>query len=331
MNTEQEKRLASLKEAIKEYERFRTLSEKEKEMLYSQCKNGTFMDLSYDWSFKHLMQDKDILLMLLNDILPEQVAAVEHLPNEVDRFFAGDKDATMDVLCKSADGTREFVVEIQKQSQSYYLDRMLYYGASMLHAQLGSGGDYDALVPVYVICLMDFSLWHSQDRLIYRYSLIEEDLHDRYGEHVPIPEKNRNAGDLIHIYLLELPRLKKKSMEGMNPLEGWLYLLKNLHKFAASPDGMDPRFGRVVDAARLMHLPEGEQLQYYRAMLSESEKKAYYGGGYQQGVMKGHDEGFAEGQQSGREDASIEIARRMREAGADAAYIKAMTGIAISD
>ncbi len=209
-----EKRLSSLKEAIKEYERFRTLSDKEKEMLYKQCENGTFMDLSYDWSFKHLMQDKDILLMLLNDILPE---------------------------------------------------------------------------------------------------------------------KKRNAGDLIHIYLLELLRLKKNSMAGLSPLEGWLYSLKNLHTFAASPEGMDPRFGRVVDAARLMHLPEGEQLQYYRAMLSESEKKAYYGGGYQQGVMKGHDEGFAEGQQSGREDASIEIARRMREAGADAAYIKAMTGIAISD
>ena len=49
-----------------------------------------------------------------------------------------------------------------------------------------------------------------------------------------------------------MPRLRKESMDGMNPLEGWLYLLRNLHNFADVPQGMDKRYARVVKAALSM-------------------------------------------------------------------------------
>lgn len=46
---------------------------------------------------------------LIGDVLEEdivQLEGVSHLPNEVDRFFAGDKDATMDVVAVTSDGRR---------------------------------------------------------------------------------------------------------------------------------------------------------------------------------------------------------------------------------
>ena len=50
---------------------------------------------------------------------------------------------------------------------------------------------------------------------------------------------------------------------------------------------MDQRFKPVLDAARMNSLPRKEQLQYFRAMLSEDIKQDYYLGGYEEGVEVG--------------------------------------------
>ena len=97
--------------------------------------------------------------------------------------------------------------------------RMLYYGASMLHRQLRPNQSYSALRPVYVICFMDFRLPHETDQLVYRYSLCEQESGERYG-------------DLLSIYLCELPRLKATSIEGLDPVRSWFYILENMRIFA---------------------------------------------------------------------------------------------------
>ena len=114
---------------VGEFEKYRSMTEEEKQLLAKQIMSGTYMDLRCDWAFKHVMQDKSILLMLLNDVLPEQVDEIETDPNEIDRFFEGDKDATMDVICHSKASGRRFIVEIQQQRTASVRDRMFFYGA----------------------------------------------------------------------------------------------------------------------------------------------------------------------------------------------------------
>ena len=319
MTTQQQKQYEHF---VREIEKTRDLSQKEKDFLARLISSGTFMDLRSDWAFKHLMQDTDILKMLLEDFLEEKISGVEHLPNEVDRFFEGDKDATMDVLCRD-EGGREFVVEIQQESLHTFTPRVFYYGASMIHSQLKRGNSYGKLRPVYVICFMDFIRPHRSDRPVYRYSMSEEST----GE--PL------AGSLLKIIMCELQRLKKSSMEGMTAQEGWLFLLKNLHTFARVPEAMDPRFSKVTEAARLHSLPDKERLQYLNTMLSEFEKQDLIDGAYDYGHAVGMEEGakkgVEEGMQKGIGQASAEIARRMKEAGAEPEYIKAMTGFDLSN
>ena len=78
-------------------------------------------------------------------------------------------------------------------------------------------------------------------------------------------------------------------------------------------------------------LPDKEKLQYYRYMLTNEEKQELYANGKTigriEGKMEGLKEGKAEGLKEGAEKTAMEVAHRMLEAGADAAYIKAMTGI----
>ena len=127
------------------------------------------------------------------------------------------------------------------------------------------------------------------------------------------------------------------TMAGLSPMEGWLFLLKNLHNFASEPEGMDPRFKKVTNLASFHYWPDKEQLQYIRAMISEEEKQDLLAGAYDQGVddgftkgeKKGREEGRAEGITEGCNARSEEIARKMQAAGLDAAFIKEMTGIEI--
>ena len=278
---------------VDEFEKCRGMSQEERDLLIRQIMSDTFMDLRCDWAFKHLLQDKEILKMLLNDVLPEKIDNVKLLPNEVDRFFSDDKNATMDVICHSHEpAEKTFIVEIQRKRQRSLRERMLYYGAASLTKQVKRGEPYRKLQPVYVVCFLDEQYQHSVPQLVYRYSMREETTNEAYS-------------DLLRIYFFELPRLQKKDMTGLSPMEGWLFLLRNLHKFAEIPEGMDKRFDPVVKAARMKDLPNPEQLQYFRAMISEDTKQDYYLGGYDAGMEAGFAEGMEKGIEKGMEEGMV--------------------------
>ena len=232
--------------------------------------------------------------MLLNEVLPEEIDEVELMPNEVDRFFADDKNATMDVICHSLKPLQKsFIVELQRKRQRSLRERMLYYGAASLTKQVKRGEPYRKLQPVYVICFLDEVYQDPVDQLVYSYSMREEKTNELYS-------------DILRIYFFELPRLQKENMKGLSPLEGWLFLLRNLHNFADTPEGMDKRFEPIVRAARMKDLPGKEQLQYFRAMISEDTKQDYYLGGYDAGMEAGYAEGMEKGMEKGMAKGKIE-------------------------
>ena len=206
---------------------------------------ATFMDLRSDWALKHILNNEEVLKMLIGDVLEENIAGLEgihHLSNEVDRFFAGDKNATMDVVAVTADG-RRIIVEIQQQRKATFPNRIHFYGASVLNAQLGKGEAYSKLRPVHVVCFTGYAMRHASEQLEYRYSMREKTNGEEFS-------------NLITIHLFELPRMKKVSMAGLSPMEGWLFLLKNLHTFASEPEGTDPRFKKVTNLASFHCWPE---------------------------------------------------------------------------
>ena len=235
------------------------------------------MDLRCDWAFKHVMKNTDILKMLLNDFLPEEIESVEPLPNEIDKMRPDDKNVIMDVLCHTVDGT-EFIVEMQRKKKTTFKNRMLYYGASMLNAQLKPREPYSALKPVYVICFMDFKMHHETDQLVYRYSLCEQDTGERYN-------------NLLSIYFCELPRLQASGIEGLDPVQSWFYILANMRIFAGKPEDMGKRYAAIVQEARMPGFPEEEELtKYFRNMITEEEsrRKSRRRSQYQAGIGQKH-------------------------------------------
>lgn len=270
---------------LNEYDKYRSLSKEEKEDLILQIASTTFIDLLCDWAFKHVFgHNKENLMLLLNDFLPEEIIDIEYEPNETDIFRGEDKQVIMDVICHTRD--RKFLVEMQKSGSNEFRNRMLYYGAASLVRQLGPGDGYEKMVPVYVICFMNFRLLHETDQLVYRYQVREQDSGELYG-----PQ--------LSVYLCELPRWVKPLEEAQNPIEEWFDILQNMRNFAQKPATVNKRYDSIFTACQQGRLKEKELEQYFRAMITEKEKKGiseFY-----------HDEGFREGM----ENKAIEVAKAM--------------------
>ncbi|MBQ4389239.1 MAG: Rpn family recombination-promoting nuclease/putative transposase [Bacteroidales bacterium] len=299
---------------VNEVERYRDLSEKEKEQLVLSILDHPYMDLRCDWAFKHVMENTDILKMLLNDFLPEEIDSVQLLPNEIDKMRPDDKNVIMDILCHSVDG-KEFIVEMQRRKRTSFKNRMLYYGASMLHSQLKPREPYSALKSVYVICFMDFKMQHETDQLVYRYALCEQNSGERYN-------------DLLSVYFCELPRLKATGIEGLDPVQSWFYILANMRIFAGKPEDMGKRYAAIAEEARMPGPPEEEELiKYFRNMITEEERldmgAAYYEDGFNDGLEKGK----AEGKEEGKAEAKTEMAKSMLKEGMDPSFISKVTGL----
>lgn len=287
-------------------EQYRDLSDEEKEKIAKSILSSKYMDLRCDWAFKYILQNKEILTMLLRDFISEDIERVEYLPNEIGRASESDKNIIMDVMCYAKSGQR-FIVEMQRQHKTSFKNRMLYYGASMLHAQLNRAAAYSTLMPVYVICFTNFKLKHEVDQLVYRYMLKERDTGELYN-------------NLLNICFCELPRLKAKKIDGLNDIESWFYILKNIHTFAGEPGDYGERYKPVMEAALMNPLPDVNKLQYFRAMVSEEERRdiaeACYGDGFDDGMAQGKAEGKSEGleqmakalAQMGMSDADIQKA-----------------------
>ena len=102
-----------------------------------------------------------------------------------------DRKSVFDVCCMTDSG-EEFIVEMQKERQTYFRDRALYYSTYPLREQ-GRKGDWNyRLTPVYMVGILDFTLDHPagngtgekgmEEKLIYRYSLRESETGEEMTE-----------------------------------------------------------------------------------------------------------------------------------------------------
>ena len=83
---------------------FRNLSEERKSEIVEKYMSSEFLDLKCDWAFKFVMSSPEILIILLNDFLPETVTEVVSVSTEPKRLGGTEKNVLMDVVALDADG-----------------------------------------------------------------------------------------------------------------------------------------------------------------------------------------------------------------------------------
>ena len=64
-------------------------------------------------------------------------------------------------------------------------------------------------------------------------------------------------------------------------------MLKNMRTFALNPKGVPERMRKVLEASRISGLPDKELQQYFRAMVTDTEREDIATANYQDGRMEG--------------------------------------------
>ena len=265
-----------------------------------------YLDLRVDWAFKYVFSKKEILLKLLNDILPPTITDLEYLPNEIPVMSEKDKRATLDVICDSPEG--KILVEMQRRHTADIDDRLAYYQATLVQRQVKRKSETYRVKHVYVLCVASYVRKHSpeppRNKMLFSYDYRENETHE-------LLENSKSS-----FYYLELSRMQEQDWEKLqkNP-DRWCYLFKNMSKFANERD--EPidlhGFEEVLEAARVDSLSL-EDMDNYQDMLTAVKNE----------IRSAHQYDIIQAEARGAAEEKRRITEALRAAGVDEGIISTL-------
>ena len=273
---------------------------------------GRYVDLTLDAGFKAVFADKgnkELLIGLLNVLLPPEARVgdiLEYLDRETGPDFLGGKSTRMDLVCRGEDG-RRFIVEMQREPETAFFERCVYYGSGVYRAGLPRGGRYgDRLHPVYVVGILNYSLPHDDeslwdsDNMVSCYRFIES----RTGELAP---------DTILCIFAELGRFGKSAAECADDRDALFWLFRHSGVMDSLPEEL--RHSRlaegITDACELAGFPADKKTLYEKDMITELDMVLRNDYARKEGEAIGEARGRAEGEARGKAEEQSAIARRM--------------------
>jgi predicted transposase/invertase (TIGR01784 family) len=268
-----------------------------------------FSDPRTDLAFKKLFGDiahKNILMSFLNAVLnrSEGEKIVDVTINDPHNLpdTAGSKFSIVDVRCTDQNN-HQYIVEMQVSTQKDYGVRAQYYSSYALSRQLVKGDDYERLVPVIFVGVLDFTLFKDDDA---------------YLSHHHIANAKTQHCSLHHLefHFIELSKFNKTEEELETVVDQWTYLLKNAAQLDEVPaqiktpelkDAFDLLEQGTWSKAELeKHERELDAIRVERSVLRTAREE-----GVEEGFEKGREEGREEGMEKGRLEEKLSTAQKM--------------------
>lgn len=283
-----------------------------------------------DFGFKKIFGEeasKELLIDFLNALIPQANKIIdlkfkntEHLGlREADRY------AIFDIYCEN-ESNEKFIVELQKAKQNYFKERTIYYSTFPIREQAEKGQWNYNLSAVFCIGILDFTFddYESEPEK-------SEVVHT-------IKLKNQNGktfyDKLTYIYV-EMPNFKKPEYNLSSRLDKWLFFIKNLEDFQSIPSIFsDEIFAKAFEKAELAKFGQEEMDQYesslkiYRDLYSVIDSAFIEGKteGRMEGIEEGRQEGLQMGRQEGLLESKRDMAKLLKDNGAQVDLIILSTG-----
>jgi predicted transposase/invertase (TIGR01784 family) len=270
-----------------------------------------FIDPLTDFGFKRIFANenhKDITISFINSILQLESPVIQIEFKNLEK--AGDtkemKKSVLDIFCKDTN-KREFIVELQRAEQTYFIDRSIFY-ISKTVTDMGVVGDWNyEIMPVYFIGILSFRL--------------SEQISNNYHHKFTLTEKNSGFEyKKMEIHFIELPKFKK-SLQETDESEEWFYFLRNLLK-TKREDFKKEKFTDALEIAKYSNL-EGKERAEYEADLKETRDRY--------SIEQTQILNLERAEKSGRNAEKCEIARGMLADGVPLETISKYTGLSRED
>ena len=284
---------------------------------------GKYLDPKADLTFKLIFEHEDLLISLLNALLPldegKQIEHLEYLPAELVPENPGKKNSVVDVRCHETGG-REFIVEMQLNWNNEFRQRVILNAAKAVVKQLEAGEKYKLIQPVYSLNLINDTGFDSDpDEFYHDYAIVD------------VAHTDRRIEGLRFIFI-ELPKFKPKSIAQRKMAVLWLRFLTEINtKTEEAPAELleNPDTAKALKILERSAYTEGQLIAYDRFWDAVYRERVFYDDGFNKGKIEGRDEGLAEGRAEGIKEANRENARRMKADGMPAELIAKYTGLTV--
>ena len=279
------------------------------------------MDPKADLTFKLIFEHEDLLISLLNALLPldegKQIEHLEYLPAELVPENPGKKDSVVDVRCHETGG-REFIVEMQLNWNNEFRHRVILNAAKAVVKQLKPGEEYKLIQPVYSLNLINDTGFESgPDEFYHDYAVVDVAHNDRIIEG-------------LRFVFIELPKFKPKTIQQKKMAVLWLRFLTEINaRTVEAPAELleNPDTAKALKILEKSAYTEGQLIAYDRFWDAVYRERVFYNDGFKKGEIKGRDEGREEGRTEERQ----ENARKMKSLGISADVIAKVTGLSIEE
>ena len=276
---------------------------------------------------KKAFAQKDIMIPFLNGILgADTIVDIDYRNVEQLGFDAEDAKVYYDIYCHCSDG-KDFIVEMQRRTQKYYRERMVFYStypiqnqyeeAKRRHREAFSPNQAHPFLfnyrlhPVYIISITDFKLDHTsdwpEDKFVSRYNIREVSNGEPYC-------------DTLNYIFIELPRFRKALEQKSDVAEKWAFVFNNIAQLNAIPTELSENcFQRLFESAKIANFTPDERVNY----LENQKMRFDYENVMEYAKEQARDEGLAEGRAEGKR----EMAKNLLKENVPVDFICRVTGL----
>lgn len=290
-------------------------------------KDFPFVDLKLDYAFKKLFSEKEMLLGLLHELLPElyieeineiKTSSSEEILKEVEEAAKNgieydqqevinrltDRKSIMDIVCTTTSGEK-VMIEMQNEDElKEFSDRSLYYATLEVQEQMTRGKKKYEVQPIYSINFLNFKML-SNNKCVSRFSLRDDETKESY-------EHNK-----LHFTYIELPKFKKEAEECASLLDKIIFTIKNSRDLKEMPKSFesDDYMKKMFKFATYENYKEEQRKLYEDFMYTVDQYFRIIQHRYEQGEAKGTLE------------KAIAVAKNMLAAGLDINLVVSCTGL----
>jgi predicted transposase/invertase (TIGR01784 family) len=274
--------------------------------------------VSFDYAVKFLLRDKSDFVILsgfLSELLCRKVEVTAILESESNKSDPESKTNRVDLKAEIDDGELA-VFEFQFHQEIDFFERILYGVSKAIVEQVSSGNVY-GIKKVYSINVAYYNLTAKQEYLFFGKFGGFRGVHFE-DETIQFGTSDIPGVDIQPDYYLILPEMFDEHLRGR--FDEWVYLLKH----SAVPEGYT---ASGLEEAKIkldiLRMSPAEKKAYEKYMDNRESLKSVV----HTAIKNGREEGLAEGLAKGTEN----VAKAMKETGADVNYIAKVTGLTVDD
>ena len=292
-----------------------------------------FINPFTDEGFKRIFGseiNKDMIIKFLNSLLSETITDITFRNVEALGICRNDRKAVFDIFCET-DKHEMIIVEMQKSSQKYFSDRVLYYASfaiqqqatyakekmeqelKLLKEEQEGNGDKTgpkrlrwnyAVNRVYVVCFLNY-IMDREHAEKYRWDIV------RMDRELKVPFSDT----LTEIYL-EMPKFNLQLSLCDTLYKKFLFVFNNIEIMERLPKELNEQiFQKLKSIVEIERMTPDERLAYELSLSTERDLYACMETKFEEGMEKGKAEGIKS------------VAIRLKQLGMDLPSIIRATGL----